>query len=201
MVISNHSSFRVLFDKIASVSLFEKYINILELEMASPGNRHCANCIGALVPHYCACYLRPWLAPLVTFVQHGQEYRWRSSDSIGSSTDLTAWRILKLTHQWAAPDQIKLYIYDCLVTVAVRELISDFVTRTKQRDKIVRHIAGSFDSFAPHINVLTYLLTLLRCDIDLTLSSYSLIILSINMSLCIRVYTPNDENKSVNYMK
>jgi len=38
----------VLFDKIASVSLFEKYINILELEMASPGNRHCANCIGAL---------------------------------------------------------------------------------------------------------------------------------------------------------
>jgi len=28
--------------------LFEKYTNILALEMASPGNRHCANCIGAL---------------------------------------------------------------------------------------------------------------------------------------------------------
>jgi len=28
--------------------LFEKYINILELEMASPGNLHCANCIGTL---------------------------------------------------------------------------------------------------------------------------------------------------------
>ena len=28
--------------------LFEKYINILALEMASPGNRHCANCIGTL---------------------------------------------------------------------------------------------------------------------------------------------------------
>jgi len=28
--------------------LFEKYINILALEMASAGNRHCANCIGAL---------------------------------------------------------------------------------------------------------------------------------------------------------
>ena len=28
--------------------LFEKYINILALEMASRGNRHCANCIGTL---------------------------------------------------------------------------------------------------------------------------------------------------------
>jgi len=46
LVISNHNSFRVLFDKIASV--FEKYIYILALEMASPGNQHCANCIGAL---------------------------------------------------------------------------------------------------------------------------------------------------------
>jgi len=29
-------------------TLFEKYIDILALEMASPWNRHCANCIGAL---------------------------------------------------------------------------------------------------------------------------------------------------------
>ena len=28
--------------------LLEKYIYILALEMASPGNRHCANCIGTL---------------------------------------------------------------------------------------------------------------------------------------------------------
>jgi len=28
--------------------LSEKYIYILPLEMASPGNRHCANCIGTL---------------------------------------------------------------------------------------------------------------------------------------------------------
>jgi len=28
--------------------LFEKYMNILALEMASQGNRHCANCIGTL---------------------------------------------------------------------------------------------------------------------------------------------------------
>jgi len=26
--------------------LFEKYIYILSLEMAGPGNQHCANCIG-----------------------------------------------------------------------------------------------------------------------------------------------------------
>jgi len=29
--------------------VFEKYIyNILALEMASPGNQHCANCVGTL---------------------------------------------------------------------------------------------------------------------------------------------------------
>ena len=44
MLISNHVSFRLLFDKIASVYiLFEKYIYILALEMASPGNQHCVN--------------------------------------------------------------------------------------------------------------------------------------------------------------
>ena len=48
LLISNHSSLRVLFDKIASVYiLVEKiYICILALEMASPENRHCASCIG-----------------------------------------------------------------------------------------------------------------------------------------------------------
>jgi len=29
----------------------------------------------------------------------------RTSDSVGSSMDLPPWRILKLTHQWAAPDR------------------------------------------------------------------------------------------------
>jgi len=38
----------VLFDKIASVCLFEKYIYTLALEMGSAGNQHCANCIGTL---------------------------------------------------------------------------------------------------------------------------------------------------------
>jgi len=47
-VISNHNSFRVLSDKIASVYLFEKYIYILAMEIASPANLHCANCIGTL---------------------------------------------------------------------------------------------------------------------------------------------------------
>ena len=35
--------------KLLPYVLFEKYTNILALEMASPGNRHCANCIGALL--------------------------------------------------------------------------------------------------------------------------------------------------------
>jgi len=35
--------------KLLPCILFEKYISILALEMASPGNRHCANCIGALL--------------------------------------------------------------------------------------------------------------------------------------------------------
>ena len=40
----------MLFDKIASVYFISKkiYINILALEMASPGNQHCAICIGTL---------------------------------------------------------------------------------------------------------------------------------------------------------
>ena len=36
--------------KLLPYILFEKYIYILAPEMASPGNRHCANCIGT---HYC----------------------------------------------------------------------------------------------------------------------------------------------------
>jgi len=44
LVISNHTSFRVLFEKMLPYILFEKYIYILALEMASPGNQHCANC-------------------------------------------------------------------------------------------------------------------------------------------------------------
>jgi len=37
-----------MFDQIASVYFSEKYIIILALEMASPGNQHCASCIGTL---------------------------------------------------------------------------------------------------------------------------------------------------------
>ena len=48
MLISNNNSFRVLFDKTASAYFIWKYIYILALEMSSPGNRHCANCIGTL---------------------------------------------------------------------------------------------------------------------------------------------------------
>jgi len=31
--------------------LLEKYIYILAVEVASPGNQHCANCIGKLIPN------------------------------------------------------------------------------------------------------------------------------------------------------
>jgi len=44
-IISNHNSFRVLFNKLRSCILYEKYINISALEMTSRANRHC---IGAL---------------------------------------------------------------------------------------------------------------------------------------------------------
>jgi len=48
--ISNRNIFRVLFDKIVSVYFSLKYIYrpVLALEMASPGNQHCASCIGTL---------------------------------------------------------------------------------------------------------------------------------------------------------
>jgi len=36
----------MLFDKSVSVYFFEQYIYIVPLEMASPGNQHCARCIG-----------------------------------------------------------------------------------------------------------------------------------------------------------
>jgi len=41
LLISNRNSPRVLFDKIASIYFEKKYINILALEMASPGKQHC----------------------------------------------------------------------------------------------------------------------------------------------------------------
>ena len=50
MAIANYNSFRVLFDKIASVYFILKNILIFQHweEMASAWNRHCASCIGAL---------------------------------------------------------------------------------------------------------------------------------------------------------
>jgi len=35
--------------KLLPYILFEKYIYILELKMACPGNQHCANCVGSSV--------------------------------------------------------------------------------------------------------------------------------------------------------
>ena len=50
-VFSNHNSFRVPFDKIASVGniLFEKIYLYFSIGNGQPmGNQHCANCIGTL---------------------------------------------------------------------------------------------------------------------------------------------------------
>jgi len=38
--------------KLIPYILFEKRIHILSLEMASPGNQHCANCIGTVLVPY-----------------------------------------------------------------------------------------------------------------------------------------------------
>jgi len=45
---SNRNSFRLLLDKLLPYILFEKYIYILALKMATLGNQQCANCIGTL---------------------------------------------------------------------------------------------------------------------------------------------------------
>jgi len=53
--------------KLLPYILFDKYIYILALEMASPGNRHCANFIGALsfpIKLTTRCYDRPAVALL-----------------------------------------------------------------------------------------------------------------------------------------
>jgi len=49
LVTSNHNSFRVLFDNVASVFYIWKNILIFyHWKWAADGNQHCANCIGAL---------------------------------------------------------------------------------------------------------------------------------------------------------
>ena len=48
MVISNHNSFQCCLIKLLLYVSLEKYIYILALEMASPGNQQCASCIGTL---------------------------------------------------------------------------------------------------------------------------------------------------------
>ena len=49
--------------KLLPYILFAKYIYILALEMASPGNQHCANCIGTLSFPVCVSTGRRALLP------------------------------------------------------------------------------------------------------------------------------------------
>ena len=58
LVISNHDVVsECCSEQLLPYILFEKYIYILEFEMARPGNQHSANCIGALSFPVCfGCY-------------------------------------------------------------------------------------------------------------------------------------------------
>ena len=71
LVISNHNSFRVLLDKIASVYFIWKRYHILALEIASPGNQHVPVVSAHFFPYFTAVLLdvlgnRHALALLVT---------------------------------------------------------------------------------------------------------------------------------------
>jgi len=48
LIISNHNCSECCSIKLLPCILFEKHINILALEMASPRNQHCVSCIGTL---------------------------------------------------------------------------------------------------------------------------------------------------------
>jgi len=63
----------VLFDKIVSCILFEKYIYILALEIANHGKQHCANCIGTLLfPNGKKAYAKFKISDPTVFVMSGQ---------------------------------------------------------------------------------------------------------------------------------
>ena len=63
MVISNITVSECCLINLLPYILFEKYIDISALEMARPGNQHCASCIGALsfpVAILALCKRRGW---------------------------------------------------------------------------------------------------------------------------------------------
>ena len=75
-LISNRNSFRVLFDKIAFVRFTWKNMFILlTLKMASPGNQHCANCIGTLS------------FPITTRLRSAVSRHWGSNHDLSASAD------------------------------------------------------------------------------------------------------------------
>ena len=66
--------------KLLPCILFEKYINILALQMASPGNRHRANCIGALRSLFAARFwrsvnmVRPYACTMHAVLKNVRQY-------------------------------------------------------------------------------------------------------------------------------
>jgi len=74
--------------------LIEKYTYILALEMASPGNRHCASCIGTLVSAHFGSLLsrrrHPWTRRLASRVGAGQLLAARGRDCMKQPDDASA---------------------------------------------------------------------------------------------------------------
>ena len=135
MLISSHNSFRVLFDKIASVYfIWQKYIYILALEMASPVNQHSTSCIGTLSFPVAMELLSVWCSyySLMTF------NRWRTVVSATWKYDDPR---LSMSHEGAARVwhvQPRVVIFPCLTNY---ELLR-WVVETPSRDFAHYRLSG-----------------------------------------------------------
>jgi len=102
LVISNHSSTRLLFLQKRFRTLSENCTYILALEMASPGNEHCANCIGTLsFPIACV----------------GREKQTRSNH--GDDSYSRAWLAYDLTHATSNTYRVTVTYVFCSMSVPV----------------------------------------------------------------------------------
>ena len=81
MVISNHNSFGCCLIKLLPYILFEKYINILALEITSPGNRHCANSIGTLLFPILKQFSVHCVKSVKTLNSRREQWLWRAGGS------------------------------------------------------------------------------------------------------------------------
>jgi len=120
LLISNQNSFRVLFDKTASVYLIWK-IYILPLEMASSGNQHCANYIGNFVPYggflppILHCVIRKYVQALGSWAgsafRPDQRHEWHLPQRCSCN------------YRWADPSSIRYGHTDLKINIQPREPI------------------------------------------------------------------------------